>query len=655
MTYTKKTSKIKMTKKRISSSRGGNINNQVGLDKILSIGYEVESTNLIKLTETQEFENTLYNSDSARKDMEEFKKLKDESTPTSKSSSESRSISSSNNSIASSISSIDADINERNEEQSTAKMYQFEKNKEPGTEYPDAVFNITNDISKPKFNRTLKTLCKNIVVPEGESILDIKNNLYKYKENSKKNTEEKEYNINFKFKQTTEQELYNFTNVEWVVTYYKPQQSKNIILDTFLNMIKNIVNHLDSFEPIPGQFIYTNPTTEEETVVPGKCMLYKSTNEETLYYLQTEQVINQQNSLDNICSKTQMTFSAKAEDIIDVMLKITTDYTGFSVNIPEIATNLEEKKNTIIKIRTCVDKLYDYFTISNILTKAEKNKLRNKKIQIKQLKTYMFLILIKINRFYYFMFYNTLVKTAKKRNYTYLKDLLSFNSRHTNYVLYNEIKEKIKEILELPGEAESKVIQIIKNLFLQPEILTEYLIEEDFKSEEFEGLIDTTTIFSKDFSIDKDTQSYGDPTFSLNSYFDFFEEPANNEKNKKQDGITIKYYDWLEYDGHDIFSANMDLKNDIVLLECRFFQDLLTSYFYHIGKETLKEQMTNGVCNKIKGKEGDPGNLSMSIANFKEIIELYGSMPSVKSDTRKSKSKSKSQKKKSKSKTNKSA
>ena len=87
-----------------------------------------------------------------------------------------------------------------------------------------------------------------------------------------------------------------------------------------------------------------------------------------------------------------MTFSAKAEDIIDVMLKITTDYTGFSRNIPEIATNLEEKKNTIMKIQTCVDKLYDYFTISNILTKDEKIKLRNKKIQIKQLKTYMFLI-----------------------------------------------------------------------------------------------------------------------------------------------------------------------------------------------------------------------------------------------------------------------
>ena len=105
MTYTKKSSKRKMTKKKII---GGNINNQVGLDKILSIGYEVESSNLIKLTETQDFENTLYNSDSARKDMEEFKKLKyddfdseDVSTATSRSSSssESRTRSSSNNSI----------------------------------------------------------------------------------------------------------------------------------------------------------------------------------------------------------------------------------------------------------------------------------------------------------------------------------------------------------------------------------------------------------------------------------------------------------------------------------------------------------------------------------------------------------------------------
>ena len=114
-----------------------------------------------------------------------------------------------------------------------------------------------------------------------------------------------------------------------------------------------------------------------------------------------------------------MTFSAKAEDIIDIILKITTDYTGFSHDLPQVESHLEENKNTIKQIQQCVDRLYDYFTISNILTKDEKLKLRNKKNQIKQLKTYMFLILIKINRFYYFMFYNDLVKTAKKRKYNY--------------------------------------------------------------------------------------------------------------------------------------------------------------------------------------------------------------------------------------------
>jgi hypothetical protein len=638
MTNTKKSSKTKITRRKII---GGNINNQKGLDKILSIGYEVESTNLVKLTESELDNTILYNSDSARKDMNEFKKLEnygqedelDEDEELEEYDElEEDEDEDEDESVAESVaSSIDAYIEERMAEQSTAKMYKYDnvENKEdPGNEYNEAegVFHITNDIAKPKFNRKLKELCKDIVVTEDKSITDIKDKLYKYKENTE---EKKEYEINFKFKETTEQELYNFTNVEWVVTYYKPTQSNNIILDTFLNMIKNILHHIDSFSPIPGQFIFKNPTTSREIEVPG-CLLYKSPLPEnsTLYYLQTDQVNqvqrNQQNSFDNICSKIQMTFSAKAEDIIDVMLQITKDYTGFSHAIPEIETDLIDNENIIIKIKTCAERLYDYLTVSNILTRDEKIKLRNKDKQnkIKQLKTYIFLILFKLNRFYYFMFYNDFVKTVKKINYNYLKDLLYFNSRHTNHVLYTEIKKIIKDLLELQGEDDTKAIQIIKQLILQPDILTEYLIEADFKTPEFKDLIDTTTIFSRDFSIDKETDSYGDPTFSLNSYFDFFEDPVDNEKNKKLDGITIKYYDWLEYAEHDIYSANMDLKGDVVLLECRFFQDILTSYFYSIGDEKLRAQMTNGPCNIISGKIGNPNNGAFSIGNFKSIIEI---------------------------------
>lgn len=664
--------KPKVTRKHKLS--GGNINNQAGLDKILSIGYEVESTNLVKLTETQEFRPTyvLYNSDSARKDMEEFKKLDEyemyddddnedsegeveeiegeemegveegeeegdeleemeEENASSKSSSKSKGSAKSKSSSKSSTkskgsskgssvaSSIDADISERNEEQPTAKLYSFDNGEEPGSLYPDAVFNITNDISKPKFNKTLSTLCKHLDkdYPEDNFPTDVKNELYKYKcaETGK------EYDIHFKFKEDTAKKCSNFTNVEWVVTYYKPRQSNNIILDTFLNMLRNIVNHMDNLKPIPGEVIFNNPSKEgEEIVVPGRYMLYRKNKR--LYYLQTDQVTSQENisNIDNVCSKIQMTFSAKAEDIIDVILHMTTDYTGFSRSIPGMSDYFKNVVEIIKHIEKCVDKLYDYFTVSNILTRDEKIKLRNKKTEVKQLKTYMFLILFKINRFYYYIFYNELVT----QTYTYLKSLLTFNSRHINYALYKEIKEKLKDILDIHDD-NSRIVQLVKELFLQPEILIDYLIDDTFKEDEYKELIDTSLIFSKDTIVDKDKDIYGDPSFSLNSYFDFFENPVDNEKNKKRDG-SIKYYDWLEYAEHDVFSANMDLKNDIVLLECRFFQELLSSYFYHIGDRTLKQQMKNGACNKIFGQKGIPSTAGFSIANFKEIIKIPDSI-----------------------------
>jgi hypothetical protein len=380
-------------------------------------------------------------------------------------------------------------------------------------------------------------------------------------------------------------------------------------------MIKNIVIHLENLRPIPGEIIYKPPSEKDkEIAVPG-CILYKKNKR--LYYLQTDQVEGP-NPIDNVCSKIQMTFSAKAEDIINIILKITKDYT-FEVNISEIEDSLVNNENDIIKINTCVEKLYEKLFYTN-LSKDYKNKLKDKKIQIKQVKTYLFLILFKLYRFYIFSFYNDLEISENKQQYNYLKDVLFFNSRHTNYVLYSTLKTKIKEIFDLTED--SQAIEIIKNMILQPEILSEYLIDDFFKTEEYNELIDANTIFSKDTIINKDNDDYGNPTYSLNSYFDFFEDPINNEKNKKLDGVTIKYHDWLEYDEHDIFSAHMDINNDIVLLECRFFQDLLTAYFYNNGDASLKEQMTNGACNKLTGKEGNPNTTALSIANFKKILEL---------------------------------
>jgi hypothetical protein len=80
--------------------------------------------------------------------------------------------------------------------------------------------------------------------------------------------------------------------------------------------------------------------------------------------------------------------------------------------------------------------------------------------------------------------------------------------------------------------------------------------------------------------------------------------------------------DWLVYKEIDNDTTNMELKNDVVLAECRNFQELLTSYVYSIADAELKNQMVTGSCNMLTGKT-DEDVSGFSIANFKKIVELY--------------------------------
>jgi hypothetical protein len=109
----------------------------------------------------------------------------------------------------------------------------------------------------------------------------------------------------------------------------------------------------------------------------------------------------------------------------------------------------------------------------------------------------------------------------------------------------------------------------------------------------------------------------------LVSYFDFFEEPVDDDTNLDDDDEILKF-DWLEYKKYDDYSAKMELNDDIILVECRIFQKILSSYVYSIADEELQQQMTNGACN-ILTNNFSPDVTSLSIANLKKIIELHGS------------------------------
>jgi hypothetical protein len=337
-----------------------------------------------------------------------------------------------------------------------------------------------------------------------------------------------------------------------------------------------------------------NQGKDSELIVakPDQRVLYHKPNT-NLYYLLT-QMIDRPFTIDDACSVFQMTFSSKCEHIMEVMTLLLTDTLK---SIPVFASYIETKLDSLLSVKNCVDNLID-----NYNKNASDYKLHaNKNVQI--IKNYLSLILLKIKVYYEF-------KNAAKQP-KYLKNLLFYNSRHSNYVLYNAMKNHIEQLFQVDT---IYAIDIIKKMVFQPDILKQ-INSPNIKLRKGALSISNT--------LDKSNKNYGDPVYSLVSYFDFFEEPVDDESNIDDDSGEIIKYDWLEYKKYDDYSAKMELKDDIILVECRIFQKLLSTYVYSIADEELKEQMTSGSCN-IVTNNFSPDVSSLSIANLKKIVELHG-------------------------------
>jgi hypothetical protein len=359
-------------------------------------------------------------------------------------------------------------------------------------------------------------------------------------------------------------------------------------------MIKNLLRHLSDLQPITGNFIMKykdNQGKDSELIIakPQQRVLYHKPNT-NLYYLLT-QMVDSPFTIDDACSVFQMTFSSKCEHIMEVMVALLTDTLK---SIPSFSTYINSKLEILLNVKKCVDNLIDNYNNSDSEYKIHAG--------VETVKNYLCLILLKLKIYYEF-------KNAAKKP-KYLKNLLFFNSRHSNYVLYTALKSKIEQLFSVDT---SVAIDIIKRIVFQPEILKQ-INSPNIKIRK--------GAFSISNTLEKSNKNYGDPVYSLVSYFDFFESPVDDDTNIDDDDEIINY-DWLEYKKFDDYSAKMELKDDIILVECRIFQKLLSSYVYSIADEELQQQMTNGACN-ILTNNYSPDVSSLSIANLKKIIELHG-------------------------------
>ena len=129
--------------------------------------------------------------------------------------------------------------------------------------------------------------------------------------------------------------------------------------------------------------------------------------------------------------------------------------------------------------------------------------------------------------------------------------------------------------------------------------------------------------------LEKTNKHYGDPVYSLCSYFDFFENPLKDKpttsditSNESSSASSLEnvMYDWFEYQDVDSNSTRIALKDGIVLIECRNFQDMISLFTYSIADTELKEQIKNGELNNVTRETEDVQ--SLTIGNFKKIIEI---------------------------------
>lgn len=620
--------------KKFSKKKGGDIHNNDAFKHILSIGYELETSSLSKLTlisqTTDKGEPILLNTDTARKDLDIFMKKGHSSVGTIEEEEE------------------DDDFILRQEETMDFPVYNSNYEKDENVS-----FLVTNDIVDSPFVKFLNSKCSGVqeeleITIDDFVPSDIKNELYHFVTDKGK-----KYKIQFEF-HDKETPCSVFSDVEWIFTYYKPKQSENIIIDTFQNVLQNLLSHLRDLFPTPGSLyintcvdsylpvnipvgvgVKVNTNTKDkipllekggdsiqkrsDRIQIPKCehianrpetrVLYHKPKT-NMYYLQSH-YYEKELTLRDICITPQMTFSAHISNIIPIMIALVKDTIN---SIPTTNSLLKLRFTQLRQIYVCVDLLLKKY---NTEAEPEYQILLNKKpILYKSIYSYLFLIMYKL-----YLYYNSFLTSEKIK---YFKDALFFNSRHSNHILYLALKQKmilyfygngwIESTPEKSKRMDETCIEIILKILVQKDILETHFVEKDNKHIR-------KNAFNPKNILDKNSSSYGNPAKSLISYFHFFEKPIDNDTNITEDD-EIVYYDWLEYKRIDAFSQKMELKSDIILMEFRTFTRALSSYIYSVLDENSREKMTQGICNQMsKTYEADVRGISVSIlSDFNDYL-----------------------------------
>jgi len=342
--------------------------------------------------------------------------------------------------------------------------------------------------------------------------------------------------------------------------------------------------------------------------------------ESNMYYLQTHYTKgsfkNEELTLDDVCTTSQMTFSCEAHHLFPIMKELIAEEERSILSITEIS---KAKQYDLENIEHCVNDLLEDYNEHAL----EDYKIDKGNETADAFKGYLGLMLYKL-----FMYINRYMHKDQTKVRYYLKDSLTFNSRHSNYLLYHAMKECLVELCPklLTKYSENDLKWIFPNI-IQTLVVKEVVLLKYFS---VEGTPLHNRVFNRYNILKKTSSEYGNPAISLISYFHFFEDPINDDTNQdaKKNIITN---DWLEYKEVDVYSTKMDIKmhgskKNKVLVEFRGFQRALLPYIWRIADPDLKTHMIHGTCNVLSNTYRNDITV-LSIYNLRKLVELYDAGP----------------------------
>lgn len=444
---------------------------------------------------------------------------------------------------------------------------------------PEVVkFQITNDLGDNAFAYMVSEKCETLTIP--------KNEMFFFK--TKKG---KLYPIKFSESIAKNSNCQMFSGVEFVITYYNPKRDNpNIIVETFIDACSRIIDHLGNLKTIQGELLLQNDEKTDFTqigVIGDERNIYHKPNT-NLFYMDTYDNVNTQSlqHYGNAEFIPQMTFRCKAPDVVDVMKEILVGNPAYKKG-KSLNMVMEYDLICIKNIENGIDKLLIKYNEND----ANEIKLDVSSDLVKTIKTYLVLIYYKI---YMFTLNHVNILSTKD----YLKDHLAFGSRHSNGVLYRRIKEILK--------TEYKIVdsEKIAGLFFQPDVFNflydpivltgQAEVEEEPDENDYneDGSYKYNITAYKD-SVEEYSNDFGNPLFSLSSYFQYLES---------------KGIDWFSSAKYDVFSTTFDLNKDEVLLENRSFRFAIELYLrntlpFDVTKETMTIKDMHNIVNELYGKK----------------------------------------------------